>query len=73
MDQKQVLQYQVKNKHKTVVYWLAQLVNPMKAPILSEEHTDFEWLPLEDAIKLTGFTDFENMIRYFHEEIPKLS
>lgn len=72
MDQKQVLEYRVENKPKTVVYWLAKLMDPTKAPILSEEHTEFEWLPLEDAIKLTGFNDFENMIRYFHNKIPKL-
>ena len=45
------------NKPKTSLYWLAELINSSKEVTLSDEHTDFKWLPLEEACKLSGFPD----------------
>lgn len=69
MDQQKVLQYKVKGKDKTVVYWLAELMNANNDPKLSEEHTEFRWLSKNEAIALSGFTDFADMVNHFDDII----
>lgn len=69
MNQQRTLQYKVKGKDKTVVYWLAELINANNDPKLSEEHTEFRWLPKQEAIALSGFSDFANMMNHFDEII----
>lgn len=71
-DQRIDLNYKVKGKNKVVVYWLARLIDSQKNPTLSKEHTEFRWLPKEEAILLTGFKDFRNMVEYFQDRIPEL-
>lgn len=65
-DQQKILQYKVKGKDKTVIYWLAELVNANNDPKLSDEHTEFRWLPKEEAIALSGYKDFAEMVNHFH-------
>lgn len=66
------LEYKVKGKPKTVVYWLAELRDQQRNPILSDEHTEFRWLPKDEAIKLSGYPDFAAMVDYFHDQIGQL-
>lgn len=70
--QTKTLNYQVKGKPKAVVYWLAELRNPNSDPKLSDEHTEFRWLAKDEAIELSGFKDFADMIEYFDHSIPSL-
>uniref|UniRef100_A0A6B2E6Y2 Bis(5'-nucleosyl)-tetraphosphatase [asymmetrical] n=1 Tax=Phlebotomus kandelakii TaxID=1109342 RepID=A0A6B2E6Y2_9DIPT len=65
--------YKVKGNDKRVIYWLAELKNPHKEPQLSDEHVGRKWLPKDEAIALSGFTNFEEMVTKFHEIISKLS
>ena len=71
-DEQKVLNYKVKGKDKTVVYWLAELKDAQKDPTLSEEHTEFRWLPKDEATSLSGYPDFTEMVSYFHGRIANL-
>lgn len=71
-DQQKILNYKVNGKDKIVVYWLAELRDTQKNPILSNEHTEFRWLLKDDAIKLSGYGDFAEMVQYFHGKIAEL-
>lgn len=64
-DQQKVLQYKVKGEDKTVIYWLAELVNANNEPKLSDEHTEFRWLRKDEMIALSGFIDFAEMVNHF--------
>lgn len=68
-DKQKILNYKVKGKDKAVVYWLAELKNAQKVPILSDEHTEFRWLAKDDAISLSGYPDFAEMVKHFHHQI----
>ncbi|KAL9986381.1 hypothetical protein ACROYT_G000520, partial [Oculina patagonica] len=49
---KKTLNYEVRGKPKTVIYWLAE-VKDYNVPIrLSDEHQDFKWLTVEGACEL---------------------
>ena len=67
-----ILNYNVKGTPKTVIYWLAQLKIPEQNPIISDEHEDFCWLEKDEAIKLSGYQDFAEMVQYFHEKTKEL-
>lgn len=58
------LRYPVRGEMKVVVYWLAKLLTTSMVPVLSEEHTDFKWLPAADAIELAGFPQFQRLIEH---------
>ncbi|KAI9578742.1 bis(5'-nucleosyl)-tetraphosphatase [asymmetrical] [Glossina fuscipes] len=62
-----VLKYEVNGKPKEVIYWLAEVRDPCKEPVLSEEHSDLKWLTKDDAKKIVGFRDNQEMIEKFHE------
>ncbi|ALC40220.1 Apf, partial [Drosophila busckii] len=66
------LNYNVKGKPKVVIYWLAELRDPNKAAILSEEHTELKWLAKEAAKECVGFKDNQVMIDKFHEMILEM-
>ncbi|CAG5029827.1 unnamed protein product [Parnassius apollo] len=66
------LNYQVKGKPKSVLYWLAKLKNPDKSVTLSEEHQDLKWLPLHDAQELSGYEDMKQLLSEFYEKALKL-
>lgn len=71
-DLTKILNYKVKGRDKTVVYWLAEIADAKRDPILSDEHTEFRWLAKEEAIALSGFQDFAAMVNHFHDLIGKL-
>lgn len=70
-DAKQELNYEVNGKPKTVVYWLAELVNIDKPIQLSYEHQAFKWLPLEEACSIAKYQDMQNALKNFNEYILK--
>ncbi|CAD6997660.1 bis(5'-nucleosyl)-tetraphosphatase [asymmetrical] [Ceratitis capitata] len=71
-DKKKVLNYKVNDKPKVVIYWLAQLKDPNKEPMLSDEHVEMKWLSKDDAKRTVGYKDNQDMIDEFHEIILKL-
>jgi bis(5'-nucleosidyl)-tetraphosphatase len=71
-DLSKTLNYHVKGKPKVVIYWLAQLKNPQHMPTLSEEHTEFKFLNKVDAIELSGYKDFADMVEWFDGEVRKI-
>lgn len=62
-----VLQYEVNGKPKEVTYWLAEVRDPCKEPVLSDEHSELKWLTKDDAKKTVGFRDNQEMIEKFHQ------
>ena len=42
---------------KVVTYWCAELIDYNCQVIMSDEHQAFNWLPLDQAKKLSGFKD----------------
>ncbi|GBP70112.1 Bis(5'-nucleosyl)-tetraphosphatase [Eumeta japonica] len=65
------LHYNVNDKPKVVVYWLAKLKAPNSAINLSDEHQDFKWLGLKEAQQLSGFEDMKQLLAEFHESAIK--
>ena len=55
-----------KLQEKEVVYYLAQK-KPEAEVKLSEEHTDFKWLSLQDAIELSNFPEMTKVFNQCHE------
>ncbi|KAJ8678803.1 hypothetical protein QAD02_014590 [Eretmocerus hayati] len=53
-DLKRELNYPVNGKPKTVIYWLAELINKTKDVRMSDEHKDYKWLPVKEACDLAG-------------------
>jgi len=49
---RRTLNYEVRGKPKTVIYWLAELKNYDVPISLSREHRDFKWLTVESACEL---------------------
>lgn len=70
-DSKKILSYPVKGKPKTVIYWLAELVNPSAKVKLSDEHTDFKWLVLKDACILGKYKDLQDLLTFYEDYIKK--
>jgi bis(5'-nucleosidyl)-tetraphosphatase len=62
-DFKKELHYEVNRKPKTVIYWLAKLVDPVTAIKLSEEHIDFRWAKLEEACQLAEYADLQSVLK----------
>lgn len=59
------LHYEVRGKPKTVVYWLAKLLDPQTTAVrLSDEHRDFKWGNLEESCRLiTDYPDLQAALR----------
>lgn len=70
-NSKKVLVYTVKKYPKTVIYWLAELINPHTNVILSDEHQDMKWLQLQEACVLGKYQDLQEMLKYYEEYINK--
>ncbi|KPJ03246.1 PREDICTED: bis(5'-nucleosyl)-tetraphosphatase [asymmetrical] [Papilio xuthus] len=66
------LNYEVNQKPKCVIYWLAKLKKPEQNVTLSDEHQDYKWLPLQQAQELSGFDDMKLLLADFHEKAVKL-
>ena len=70
-DFKKVLQYEVKGKPKTVIYWLAEVKDPSAPVKLSEEHQAFRWLPVEEACKMAAYQDMQELLREAEEFLTR--
>ena len=66
-----VLNYEVRGKQKRVVYWLAELIDPHTAVILSDEHRDFKWVKLPEALELTPWPDTKKLYQAAQEFLEK--
>ncbi|KAF2904717.1 hypothetical protein ILUMI_01454 [Ignelater luminosus] len=64
-DSKRILNYSVRGSPKTVIYWLAELINSNARVKLSEEHQDYKWLELEEACTFGNYSDMQEMLKYF--------
>jgi bis(5'-nucleosidyl)-tetraphosphatase len=56
---------------KLVTYYLAEL-DQSTAIRMSDEHQDFKWLGLEEAIRLCGFQDMAEAFRTCEKKISEL-
>ena len=57
-----VLQYEVRGQTKKVFYWLAQLCDPDTPVIISSEHHQFAWFPLDAAVQNAAFPDMQKLL-----------
>lgn len=64
-----IIRYLVKNEPKTVVYWLAELIDSTVEVKLSKEHKDFKWLCLTDACKITKKIQMQQMLKFYDNYI----
>lgn len=70
-DFKLISEYPV--KEKTVVYWLAKTVDPNLETIkLSDEHVDFRWATLNEAVDLIKYDGMKNVIKKAHEYLMSI-
>ncbi|KAI4504158.1 hypothetical protein M0802_000629 [Mischocyttarus mexicanus] len=70
-DVKVELKYNVNNAPKTVIYWLAELINPNKSVQMSSEHQAYKWLNYQEAFNLARYTEMQNALKQFNEYIDK--
>lgn len=63
------LQYVVRGRPKEVLYWLAELKDPGTAVMLSDEHQDYRWAPLEEACSLAQYKDLQDTLRAAHRHL----
>ncbi|WAR00338.1 AP4A-like protein [Mya arenaria] len=63
-DFQSVLNYKVRDKPKKVVYWLAELRRDcLDTEVkLSDEHTDYKWLKIKDAMEYAGYEDMKKSL-----------
>ena len=58
------LNYPVRGKPKTVIYFLAEYINQDKERIkLSDEHIEYKWLPVNDAVEVVNYELMQNALR----------
>jgi len=57
-----VLHYEVRGKPKKVFYWLAQLCDPDTPVIISSEHQQFAWFPLDAAVENAAYPDMQKVL-----------
>lgn len=70
-DARHEMTYQVKGMPKTVIYWLAELLNPDKSVRLSNEHQAFEWLSLREACDLAKYAEMQKALNEFDKYISQ--
>lgn len=70
-DAKVELNYNVKGVPKTVIYWLAELINPNQSVRMSSEHQAYKWLGYEEACNLAKYADMQGALTEVNEYINK--
>lgn len=60
---RQEMRYLVRDKPKTVIYWLAELINNTKTVTMSDEHRDFKWLPIAEACDVVGYEEMQTALK----------
>lgn len=53
---------------KVVTYYLAKLNDPESPVKLSEEHTEFKWLTMQEALKIGGFDNMKDVFMECEEK-----
>ena len=77
-DFKCELKYKVTNhrdgieRPKIVSYWCAEMIDPNCKVTMSDEHQDYKWLSLKDAMNLSGFEDFNKCLEECESKIKTL-
>ena len=57
---------------KTVIYYLAELIDPVNNQVkLSDEHTEYVWESLDKACEIAGFEDMKQTLKKCEVEINK--
>ncbi|XP_020652093.1 bis(5'-nucleosyl)-tetraphosphatase [asymmetrical] [Pogona vitticeps] len=64
---KKELNYAVRGKPKTVVYWLAEMKDCHTEIKLSSEHQAFRWLTLCEACQLAEYPDMQSVLKEAHQ------
>lgn len=64
---KKELQYIVRSKPKTVIYWLAEMNDYNTEIKLSDEHQAFRWLKLEEACRCARYKEMQAAFRDVHQ------
>lgn len=70
-DYKIEINYLVKGKPKTVVYWLAEVKDQFTKITLSDEHIDSKWLDIEKAIEFAKYETMISVLKQCDEYIKK--
>ncbi|KAJ8925297.1 hypothetical protein NQ315_009126 [Exocentrus adspersus] len=68
---KKTLNYNVNGFPKTVIYWLAELINPNTKIRLSDEHQDYKWLNVDEACKYAEFKEMQEVLVEFNNFIKE--
>lgn len=63
-DSKKILKYNVRGRPKTVIYWLAELINPNTQVKLSDEHQDMKWLPFKEACEIGKYKEMKDLLTF---------
>ncbi|KAH3837608.1 bis(5'-nucleosyl)-tetraphosphatase [asymmetrical]-like [Dreissena polymorpha] len=58
---KYVLNYEVRGKPKRVEYWLAEFTGQTEVK-LSNEHTEYKWLELKEALEFAKYEDLKKSL-----------
>ena len=53
-------------------YWLARLLNSSDPVVISDEHTQFVWEEVANAVKTVKFTDLGGLLTESFDFISKL-
>lgn len=61
----------VGDKNKTVIYWLAELKDQNETVKVSEEHTSFKWVQIDEAIQLVEHDDIIGLLREVNDYLSK--
>ncbi|KAM8961175.1 bis(5'-nucleosyl)-tetraphosphatase [asymmetrical] [Pelodytes ibericus] len=61
------LNYNVSQKPKTVIYWLAELKDFNTEVKLSDEHQDYRWLRLNEACEYSVYQDMQETLKEAHK------
>ena len=54
---------------KRVTYWLAELSREGAEVVLSDEHQDYKWLPLDEACKLARFEAMQDALKKSEQKL----
>ena len=69
---KEELRYEAFGAPKIVTYWLARLTKYDDEVVLSDEHQDFRWLGLGEAMELSGFPDMAKCLQSFSDKLTNV-
>ena len=79
MDFKCELNYKVAShrdgiqRPKVVTYWLGEMIDPVNGKVkMSNEHQDYRWLPLKQAMELSGYNDFNECLQKCEAKIQSV-